>query len=439
MFEAEITNAFENALAETGIRGASLGVSYPGGRICLSAGVADQVETPVNARSLFSVGSIAKLWTSQIICELVESNQLELHAPIKDVLPDFNLSDASAAAEISAFHLLTHTSGIDGDYIATPRPENPAEYLASLAGAPQLHQPGEMFSYCNAGFVVLGEAYSRLTGQTWRQGVTQVVLEKCGAQIKLLSKDAEDCPRVRGWRRDALGAFTVPVAREVGSDALAAWGDVSRATSDALLRYAEATLGIRPGFDLHILAKMWRRQVSGPRVGDGWGLGFRRWRLGDLLCVGHDGGVPGETSYLRIVPDRGLALTLLTNGEDSSALFNAVFTRACQLSAIEPPMAENLSPRPANPPITALTGLYRRHGAEIEIYQSGNSLAGERRISDPMGGLPSRFALEAIGAIAFRTVPQFGEGGQIEFVTRSSGEVFLSTGLRLYPRSEPSC
>ncbi|MEU7163897.1 serine hydrolase domain-containing protein [Streptomyces morookaense] len=60
-----------------------------------------------------------------------------------------------------------HTSGIQGDLFHDPgRGDDAVEkYLPALAGAAQVHQPGELFSYCNSGYVVLGRLVEVLRGK----------------------------------------------------------------------------------------------------------------------------------------------------------------------------------------------------------------------------------------------------------------------------------
>ncbi|EEB9150708.1 beta-lactamase family protein, partial [Salmonella enterica subsp. enterica serovar Paratyphi B] len=47
-------------------------------------------------------------------------------------------------------------------------------------------------------------------------------------------------------------------------------------------------------------------------MGDSWGLGWEifAWEGGPV--IGHDGGTIGQTSFLRIVPEAGVAVVILT-------------------------------------------------------------------------------------------------------------------------------
>src|SRR5205085_1880311 len=45
-----------------------------------------------------------------------------------------------------------------------------------------------------------------------------------------------------------------------------------------------------------------------------WGLGWSLSRWDGHLCLGHDGNTDGQRSMLRALPEKGLAIALLTNG-----------------------------------------------------------------------------------------------------------------------------
>ena len=65
--------------------------------------------------TLFQMGSISKVWTATLIMQLVEEGLLDLDSPVRNILPDFAVADAVATETVTTRHLLTHTSGIDGD------------------------------------------------------------------------------------------------------------------------------------------------------------------------------------------------------------------------------------------------------------------------------------------------------------------------------------
>src|SRR5262249_48212951 len=98
------------------------------------------------------------------------------------VLPQPALSDRDVADRLTMRHLLTHTSGIDGDvFTDTGRGDDCLErYVALLAEAAQNHPLAATWSYCNSGFVLAGRVIEKLTGGTWDAAIKERLVAPLG-------------------------------------------------------------------------------------------------------------------------------------------------------------------------------------------------------------------------------------------------------------------
>jgi CubicO group peptidase (beta-lactamase class C family) len=132
--------------------------------------------------TLFQIGSNTKLMTTTLIMQLVDAGEVELDEPVRRYVPALELAEPGAAEAITIRQLLTHTSGIEGDYFAEfGRGDDAVErYVASLRDIGLVHQPGQMWSYCNSGFVLAGHVAERLTGQPYHQLLRERVCEPLG-------------------------------------------------------------------------------------------------------------------------------------------------------------------------------------------------------------------------------------------------------------------
>src|SRR3984885_12097171 len=164
------------------VPGAVLGIWADGQEVLAAYGVLNTAtRVRVNTGSLFQVGSITKLWTATMIMQLIEEGLLSLDTTVARALPGVRLGAGDgdgaggAEAEITVRHLLTHTSGIDGDIFAdTGRGADCGErYAAGLAGAAQIFSPGAAYSYCNSGFVLLGRIIEVLDGREWDESLRE--------------------------------------------------------------------------------------------------------------------------------------------------------------------------------------------------------------------------------------------------------------------------
>ena len=92
---------------------------------------------------------------------------------------------------------------------------------------------------------------------------------------------------------------------------------------------------------------------------------------------GHDGGTIGQSAFMRIVPDAGVAVCLLTNGGHTQDLFRDLFNEILgELTGISLP--ERPVPAAVAPEVdlTPYAGRYAREGVELTIEVDGDHLSG---------------------------------------------------------------
>ncbi len=96
------------------------------------------------------------------------------------------------------------------------------------------------------------------------------------------------------------------------------------------------------------IAAMQQPQVESPdphTLGRHWGLGVILFDWDGHFVYGHDGGTIGQSSRLRIVPDAGLAITLVANGGDTQRVYQAIFGElVSELAGITMPSPWRLQP-----------------------------------------------------------------------------------------------
>ena len=137
---------------------------------------------PATTDSVFQIGSISKVWTATVVMQLIDEGLIALDTPVVEVIPELQLSDPDVTKQVTIWHLLTHTSGIDGDvFTDTGRGDDALEkYTALLADVAQNHPLGATWSYCNSGWSLLGRVIEVLTDQTWDQAMTERLFKPLG-------------------------------------------------------------------------------------------------------------------------------------------------------------------------------------------------------------------------------------------------------------------
>ena len=165
------------ALSRHRVPGAVLGLTLADETAVAAAGVANcRTGAPVRPHSLFPIGSVTKVYEASLVLSL----GLDLDEPVRRrQLPDFRVADAEATETITLRHLLTHSSGLEGDYLADfGRGDDVVRrYVESCATLGQLHPPGLLTSYCNSGCVVGGRIVELATDLDWDSALRRRLLE----------------------------------------------------------------------------------------------------------------------------------------------------------------------------------------------------------------------------------------------------------------------
>ncbi|MDX8052935.1 serine hydrolase domain-containing protein [Lentzea sp. BCCO 10_0798] len=356
----------DELVEEHGVVGAQVAVLHNGEIVDMAAGVLNNVTgEKVTTDSIFQIGSITKIWTATLVQELVNEGLLDLDRPVRDVLPEFALADEQAARIITPRHLLTHTAGFEGDlFHDTGNGDDMLEkYVERMADARQQVPPGELYTYCNSGFTLLGRIVEVLRGKPFRVVLRERLIERLGLRTAAASH-AE-----YATQQCATGH---PGKEPKPADKLMAEGDAPAGTVLAmsardLLEFVRMHLGTSE-FDA-----MRDPQVVPPDFGYGakQGLG---WALhdyaGGVSGIGHTGSTLGFRAFLRVVPEAGLAIAVLTNGGEAVPLVRAVYEKVLgDLAGVTVPDLPTPPLMPVPVDVEKVVGVYRSTGLEAHITE----------------------------------------------------------------------
>jgi CubicO group peptidase (beta-lactamase class C family) len=308
----------ERVIAEHDFSGVVRVEREGGVRLVSAHGLADRAYGIANTvDTQFGLASAAKGITALAVVSLVADGLLELRAPVRPLLGD-DLPEIDAGVTVE--HLLAHRSGI-GDYfdedldlditdyvmpVPVHRLAATEDYLVVLSGHPAKFPPGQAFSYCNSGYVVLALVVERVTGTPFHDVVAERVLTPAGMadtayhrSDELPGRAARGYLTVEGLRTNVLH---LPVRGSGDGGVYSTAGD--------LHRLWDAFLGGR------IVSPEWVKEMVRPRSdvpqqGLRYGLGFWLYESTDaLLLEGHDAGVSFRTVH---DPVQGLTWTVVSN------------------------------------------------------------------------------------------------------------------------------
>ena len=431
-------------MAETmerfGIPGVAVAVQHGDDVDAAGFGVTS-VEHPldVDADTLFQIGSITKTYTAAAAMRLVEGGLLDLDAPVREVLPDLRLADEDAAARATMRHLLSHTGGWTGDYfdVVGPGDDALAEMVARLGRLEQLTPLGEIWSYNNAGFYIAGRVIEVLAGLPFERALKELVLDPLGLERSFFF--AEDVLTHRfAVGHDRSGAVARPWG--IGRPAAPAGGLVT--SVNELLAYARLVFGETDVLRAESLEAMREPQADvGRSLGDAVGLGWYLFERNGLRFVTHGGSTNGQQAFFAACPEERLAVAVLTNHADGSALVTVLRAHVLAQLGIEPPPEERLTLSAAD--LQAYLGAYDSALTRAELTLEDYTLL---LTLTPKGGFPTpesppgpappptRIAFDAPDEIVALDDPLKGSRG--DFLRGADGEIaWLRVGGRIHSRA----
>ncbi|MFD0266107.1 serine hydrolase domain-containing protein [Streptomyces sp. NPDC127106] len=317
------------------VPGAAIAVSFDGVLRSAALGTANaRVGLEMTADTLFPVGSFGKVWTATLVMQLVDEGLIGLDDPVRQHLPDFAVADEEAARTVTVRQLLTHTAGFYGDSFQDfgPGHDAPARYVASLAGAAQLHPPGALFSYSNSGYVVLGHLVTTVRGGTWDDQVRARIVRPLG--LRDVALDGDDVLLHRNSVGHVVGGNGKPriIPRSERIRAGVAAGSMLRLSVESAVAFCEAQRsgGRTPGGkellgaeSAALMVRPWA-EVPGAILADRWGIGWALWDWNGTGVFGHDGEYRGQAILIRCVPEHGLTLALAVNGGRARDMYDDV-------------------------------------------------------------------------------------------------------------------
>jgi dipeptidyl aminopeptidase/acylaminoacyl peptidase/CubicO group peptidase (beta-lactamase class C family) len=402
------------------------------------------------ADSLFQIGSITKVWTATVAMQLVDEGVLDLDAPVTEVVPELRLADPDVTKQLTMRHLLTHTSGIDGDvFTDTGRGDDCTEkYVAQLADVGQNHPLGATWSYCNSGFSLAGRVIEKLTGGTWDKAIRDRIFIPLGLEHTVT------LPEEALLHRAAAGHLSegteAPVRAPVWTlpRSMGPAGLISSTTADVL---GFARLHLTGGLALdgtRLLSEAGAAAMTDPQadlpdkftLGDSWGLGWTRFGWNGRRLIGHDGNTIGQSAFLRLLPDEGLAVALLTNGGSTRDLYEDLYREIfAELAGVE-------MPRPLSPPADPVqadarqhAGTYERAGARHEVLVGADGPVLRTTVTGPLAELspePTKeYAMVSVEPDLFVVRdPQSQTWSPVSFYELRTGEKYMHFGVRATPK-----
>lgn len=258
---------------------------------------------PLTSTSKFRIASVSKQFTAAAILRLQADGKLNVQDNVCKHLKQCPKSWEG----ITLHQLLTHTSGIPGEYTSPAEKDFDAKYhtpqeLVALYGElPLEFKPGTRFSYGNGGYIALAAIIEQVSGENYETYLRKNFLD---------SLEMQDTGTVIADTELSGEPLPFDVSNAVGAGNL-------YSTEQDLYRWAKALESWQqnPGSEYQ---QMFQAQTPPDVDGSRYGYGLRIEKLGDQLQIGHGGlaSDDGSAGYGALVvwyPESGLTIIILSN------------------------------------------------------------------------------------------------------------------------------
>ncbi len=366
-YQSTLQSTLDDAIAAHRVPGAVVGIVRGDERVVVAGGLAN-AGTGVEATpdTLFQIGSISKIYTASLVMQLVHAGLVALDEPVRGALQEFRVADDTATLTITPRHLLSHTSGIQGDHFIDcgRNPDALWRFVSTLDIVDQIHPPEDLFSYCNTGYGVLGRLVEEATGDHFTRALQRRLLRPLALHHTVTLAEQAIVHRVAAGHRLEGGEVKVN-PWSLARFNVAIGGVIADAPD--LLTFAGVHLhGGRSADGKQVvpsraLAEMQEGQVEVPGTDDERGLGWEITHWEGVQVLSHDGDTVGQRAFLRVIPDADAAIVVLTNSARGDHVARAVFeTAGPDLVSLRPPALPPVLDPQDRPDPSGCSGIYER-------------------------------------------------------------------------------
>jgi len=425
---AELQARLDDACRRHRVPGAVLGVSWHGDSTVVAHGVGNvNTGEPMTAHTVSQVASVSKLFTATVLHGLLEERGIGVDTPVGALVPE--LADLDNG--ITVRRLLDHTSGLEGDLWDDfgSNSDAIARFTAALPSVGCISAPGEVFSYCNTGYVALGRLVEVLASSTFDRVVDRLVVAPLGLTHTTLR--LSDAVQHRLAVGHDLGADGQPRTRPfISMRCLSPTGGVMSTVPD-LLRFVES-----------IPAVMMQRSSDNPEpwtAGPGWCLGMTDCTGPDGEPVfGHDGLWIGSGAYVRVVPRHGVVIAMVGAAGHARTVWQEVYAH----------LLEGLGMRGTGLPVTdpglrvhheRYVGTYRRLSQDVTVEERDGVLFMTTTPTGVIANLsaPTTVRLQPRANDVFLARATTGVDLPVVFLGAGDRATYLHSGMRVARRQAP--
>ena len=325
----KVTNFILNSVINKSKAALVVGLIDPNGTKVYSFGnISKENNIPVNASTIFNIGSITKTFTTLLLADMVKQGLVNLNDPIEKYLPSNVKVPQFKGQKITLEDLATHTSGLPewpsniwlNNNAGTFNPNYNATLLyQALSNTTLSRAPGSQFQYSSFGLGLLGHLLSVKAGVPYEQLVKDRILDVLGMNDTTITLSPYDIKYRFAVGHQGGKEIVTPTV----SDIIAGSGKF-RSTAADMLKYTSANLGflhtkLDEAIQLQHLIVHPAISANPMNYSEYAALGWRVLTNLGTETLTHTGAINGWNAFVGFTPAKQIGVVLLCSCDSKDA------------------------------------------------------------------------------------------------------------------------
>ncbi len=272
----------------------------------------------------YPLASATKPITATALMALYQQQKLDLSAPVENYQPELRFRNAAGnAMPVNMLQLLSHTAGL-GTYARI-------HYGDDIANADSLERefrrygvlvnaPGRVSEYSNLGYGLIGEIIERQSKQSFSSFVERSVFRPLGMQDAFIDSPGKRTTKI------ALAYDTaskrIPMLRNNTPAAGNAYASVHDLVQFGMFHLDPDAVAHPPlnrsnveRMQLNADPRAFQHYYGSSYYGLGW---YVRSNDNGHRVLWHEGGMPGASTIIKLLPEQGIVVVVLSNRTDAN-------------------------------------------------------------------------------------------------------------------------
>ena len=288
---------------------------------------------PATPDTVYRVGSVTKVFEATALMQLRDAGRVRLDETVDRYVPEAAYPGPGGGRVSPTWRqLASHTAGLERN--VQRNLGTVPDLFRFLEHRTAAAEPGKVYAYSNLGFVLLGQAAALVAGERYHDYVRRHIFAPLG-----MTSSTYDLGSVAPERL-AIGYLRVDSVADRWSGYRAGYRDpfppsgtmlstVNDLSRFLMLQFRTGRAGGAQILDARTVREMWR-PVARTGAARAAAIGWFVSSLGDATLVKKDGGQPGFTALVQMIPERRLGVVLLVNESPQRVRACGAFPRVSQ-------------------------------------------------------------------------------------------------------------